>query len=79
VSAPDPVASLIANRDAILSRITAACERAGRDPREVELIWVSKTHPVETLVAAHGAGARLFGENRVQEALAKTRRNGGTA
>ncbi len=67
----ESVVRLIANRDAILSRIAAACARAGRDPREVELIWVSKTHPVESLFAAHGAGARLFGENRVQEALAK--------
>jgi pyridoxal phosphate enzyme (YggS family) len=63
--------NLSTNRDAILSRIAAACERAGRDPRDVELIWVSKTHPVETLLAAYDAGAKLFGENRVQEVLEK--------
>jgi pyridoxal phosphate enzyme (YggS family) len=43
----------------------------GRDAREVELIWVSKTHPVETILEAHEAGARIFGENRVQEVLEK--------
>jgi pyridoxal phosphate enzyme (YggS family) len=63
--------SLSANRAAILSRIAAACARAGRDPATVELIWVSKTHPVETIVAANDIGARLFGENRVQEVLEK--------
>src|SRR5690606_725374 len=65
------VEALAQNAAAIRDRIAAACARAGRDPREVELIWVSKTHPVETLVAAHEAGAHLFGENRVQEVLEK--------
>lgn len=59
------------NAAAIRARIDAACARANRNPTEVELIWVSKTHPVETLVAAHEAGAYLFGENRVQEVLEK--------
>jgi len=63
--------NLTANRDAILSRIAAACARAGRDPHDVELIWVSKTHPVDVLLAAHDVGAKLFGENRVQEVLEK--------
>jgi pyridoxal phosphate enzyme (YggS family) len=63
--------SLTANHAAILSRIHAACARAGRDPAEVDLIWVSKTHPVETIIAANDIGARLFGENRVQEVLEK--------
>lgn len=65
------VDTLARNAALIRARIVAACARVGRDPREVELIWVSKTHPVETIVAAHEAGARLFGENRVQEALEK--------
>jgi pyridoxal phosphate enzyme (YggS family) len=63
--------SIFSNYSAILSRIAAACVRACRDPAEVELIWVSKTHPVETIVAAHDIGARIFGENRVQEVLEK--------
>lgn len=62
---------LTASSAAIHSRIAAACARAGRDAREVELVWVSKTHPVETLVAAHDIGAKIFGENRVQEVLEK--------
>lgn len=55
----------------IESRITAACERAGRHPRDVTLVGAGKRQPVEKLVAAHEAGLRVFGENRVQEASAK--------
>ena len=62
---------LSANHAAIAARIAAACDRGGRAPTDVELIWVSKTHPVETIVAANDIGTRLFGENRVQEVLAK--------
>ncbi len=56
---------------AVQQRIRAACERAGRDPRSVVLIAVSKTHPVEGILEAHDAGVRDFGENRVQEAMEK--------
>jgi hypothetical protein len=59
------------NFASIRGRIDAACARSGRDPSEVQLIWVSKTHPVERILEAHAAGARLFGENRVQEVLEK--------
>ena len=55
----------------ICKRIEAACQRAGRDPNEVTLIAVSKTKPEEMLMEAYGAGARDFGENKVQELLAK--------
>ncbi len=55
----------------IQSRIEAACTRTGRDPSEIRLIWVSKNHPQERLIEAHAAGARIFGENRVQEVLEK--------
>lgn len=55
----------------IQSRIAVACARAGRDSSEMQIIWVSKNHPQEQLVEAHAAGARLFGENRVQEVLEK--------
>lgn len=47
--------------------IQAACRRAGRDRSEVTLIAVSKTKPVELLREAYDAGARNFGENKVQE------------
>ena len=63
--------SVAANYAAIRARIAAACARSGRDPSEIHLVWVSKTHPVSRLLEAHAAGARLFGENRVQEVLEK--------
>lgn len=52
-------------------RISAACERAGRNRSEVTLIAVSKTKPVETLREAYGLGVRVFGENKVQELVDK--------
>ncbi len=52
-------------------RIAAASARAGRDPREVKLVAVSKNIDVERIVLAVDAGVRDFGENRVQEAAEK--------
>ena len=40
-------------------------------PQNVRLVAVSKFHPVEELAEAYAAGQRLFGENRVQELIAK--------
>lgn len=57
--------------EAIRRRITAACERAGRDPAEVTLVAVTKTVPPAAIKAAYLAGVSCFGENRVQEAAAK--------
>lgn len=48
-----------------------AARRAGRDPASVRLVLASKTVPVERIALAVEAGARLFGENRVQEATGK--------
>jgi pyridoxal phosphate enzyme (YggS family) len=59
------------NLSAVDARIRAACARAGRDPADVRLIWVSKNHPREKAVEALSLGARYFGENRVQETLDK--------
>lgn len=56
---------------AIRSRIEIAARRVNRDPSEVKLVAVSKTHPVETLREASSAGAAVFGENKVQEAESK--------
>src|SRR5262245_14233520 len=56
---------------AVRRAIVAACTRAGREARSVELVAVSKTVPVEILRAAINSGQRIFGENRVQEALLK--------
>jgi pyridoxal phosphate enzyme (YggS family) len=53
---------------AVRERIAAAARRAGRDPNEITLVAVTKTHGPETVVAAYQAGLRHFGENRVEEA-----------
>ncbi len=63
--------SLAAQVAAVQARIAAAAQRAGRDPREVCLIAVSKTHPVARVQQVVAAGVRHCGENRVQEAEAK--------
>jgi len=55
----------------VLARIAKACEACGRSSASVGLVWVSKTHPVSAVEAAIACGARVFGENRVQEALEK--------
>ena len=53
------------------TRITAACVAAGRAPEAVRLLVVSKTFPGSAVREAFAAGARAFGENYVQEGLAK--------
>jgi PLP dependent protein len=57
----------------ITRRIQEACNRRGRRPEEVVLVGASKTQPPAVLAAAWQAGLRIFGENRVQEAVAKSR------
>ncbi len=52
-------------------RIDAVAKRAGRNPKDVLLVAVGKTHPVPVLRAAIAAGQRDLGESRVQEALGK--------
>jgi len=59
------------NLDAVRQRIALAAQLAGRDPASVELLAVSKTFPAEDVRAAHAAGQRAFGENYVQESIAK--------
>jgi PLP dependent protein len=61
-----------AAREAVLSRIAAACSRVGRAPTEVSLVAVSKTVAADRLRDAVAAGFELLGENRVQEGVAKT-------
>ena len=51
--------------------INESCNKINRDPNEVTLIAVSKTKPVEMLKEAYDAGARVFGENKVQEIVDK--------
>ncbi len=55
----------------VLSRIKEAAKRAGRDPREMTLVAVSKGVGQDAVLAAVRAGITVFGENRVQEAVDK--------
>lgn len=55
----------------VRDRIANAAGRAGRNPTDVRLIAVSKTHPFDAIRAAADAGQSDFGENKVQEALQK--------
>lgn len=55
------------NLTSVENQIQNACERSGRDRKDVTLIAVSKTKPVETLEEAYNLGVRVFGENKVQE------------
>lgn len=57
--------------EAVRDRIAHAARIAGRDPAAIELIAISKTHPVEAIAPLIAEGQRVFGENRVQEAQAK--------
>ncbi|MCP5296319.1 MAG: YggS family pyridoxal phosphate-dependent enzyme [Rhodocyclaceae bacterium] len=59
------------NLQAVRARIAAAAEMAGRPPESIGLLAVSKTFPAEQVREAAGAGQLAFGENYVQEGLAK--------
>lgn len=59
------------NLNTVNNTIISACEKAGRAPKEVTLIAVSKTKPVELLTQAYELGCRHFGENKVQELVDK--------
>jgi pyridoxal phosphate enzyme (YggS family) len=56
---------------AVRREIAEACATAGRPPKGVTLVAVSKTFAAEAIVPVIAAGQRVFGENRVQEAMAK--------
>jgi pyridoxal phosphate enzyme (YggS family) len=67
-----PHAAAAVDRLAIVrAEIARACREAERDPAEVTLVAVSKTHQAEAIEPVIAAGQRAFGENRVQEAKAK--------
>ena len=59
------------NLKEVQENIKKACEKSHRNPEEVTLIAVSKTKPVEVLQESYDAGARFFGENKVQEITEK--------
>ena len=62
---------IVQNLTQVQSRIEQAAVRAGRNPADVTLVGVSKHRPVTAMLAAYRAGLRYFGENRVEEILAK--------
>lgn len=55
----------------VRSQIARSAGDVGRDPAEITLIAVSKTHPAAAIEPVLAAGQRAFGENYVQEAKAK--------
>jgi pyridoxal phosphate enzyme (YggS family) len=63
-AAPDAYADVVA-------RIARAAQAAGRDPADVTLVAVSKQQPWEAIEPVLATGQRVFGENRVQEAMAR--------
>ena len=55
----------------VLGQVNSACKNVNRDCSDVTLIAVSKTKPIEMLQEVYNAGARDFGENKVQEIMDK--------
>ncbi|MEZ5939652.1 MAG: YggS family pyridoxal phosphate-dependent enzyme [Hyphomonadaceae bacterium] len=68
---PDLASSIAAAREDVLARIAAAAKSAGRDPSEVDLVAVSKVQPDDRIEAMLATGQRVYGENRVQEAMGR--------
>jgi PLP dependent protein len=71
---PSPATALYdaaANRDAILARMAAAARQADRNPADIALVAVSKTQAADRIDAMLAAGQRVFGENRIQEAMGR--------
>jgi pyridoxal phosphate enzyme (YggS family) len=65
---PEALCAAIAeNYRKVRERVDRACLRAGRDPRGVKIVAVSKNRGLEEVEAAWRAGIREFGENRAQE------------
>lgn len=57
--------------ETVQANIARMCKPARREPEDVTLIAVSKTHPADAIEPLLVAGHRVFGENRVQEAQSK--------
>ena len=59
--------------NSIRASIDEACENVGRDPKEIQIICVSKTHELSEMLPIHNMGFIDFGENRVQELVPKAK------
>jgi pyridoxal phosphate enzyme (YggS family) len=62
---------IAARLQSLEERIEAACLRSGRKRSEIQVMAVTKFHPLESVEAAYSAGIRLFGESRVKEGTEK--------
>ena len=67
----NPIADPTSALEAVWAEIATACRDAGRPKGDVTLVAVSKTFGADAIEPVVGAGQRVFGENRVQEASAK--------
>jgi len=65
------VVDIAENLAQVQQRISVACERSGRSPKEVQLVAVGKKFTAQVIKEAADCGLNLFGENRVQEAKIK--------
>ena len=65
------MSAIASNLQAVRARIAKAALDAGRSPDEIVLLAVSKTWPLECVIAANRGGQRAFGENYVQEGIDK--------
>src|SRR5437763_3636396 len=63
--------SVAENLERVREQIVNAAAKADRDPEEIELVAITKTHQAEKVREAIEAGQTLFGESRVQEARLK--------
>jgi pyridoxal phosphate enzyme (YggS family) len=66
-----PEAKIKENFIQTLDQIGKAAITAGRDPDEIKLVVVTKTHPIEVVQAVVEAGAQYLGENYAEEAVQK--------
>jgi PLP dependent protein len=65
------MSSVAENLERVRDQISQAAAKAGGASDDIELVAITKSHPVEKVREAIEAGQKLFGESRVQEARAK--------
>jgi pyridoxal phosphate enzyme (YggS family) len=66
------MSAIASNLQAVQTRINQAATKAGRSPETIQLLAVSKTWPLASVLTAADAGQHAFGENYVQEGVDKT-------
>ncbi len=67
---------IVENLTAVRERISQAIQKSGREPGSVRLVTVSKQVDIAQIGEAHTAGAVIFGENKIQEAVPKIEQMG---